>query len=171
MAVLAVRTYPDPVLALVAEAVREFGDDLERLIENMVETLSGSGIGIGLAAPQVGVSKRIFILDLSSVEGEETPLKVIINPKVTETEGEEEFEEGCLSLPGFSTMLKRPGRVVVEALDREGKPLSIEGEGLLARALQHEIDHLDGKLIIDRLNPIMRQFAKKRFLKSLANTG
>lgn len=171
MAVLDIRTYPDPVLTEKAEDVEEFDGSLLRLIDDMAQTLYSSETGIGLAATQVGVSKRVFILDLSSAKGEETPLVVCVNPEITEAEGEDENEEGCLSMPGFTAKIKRAGRVVVEARNRAGEPLKIEGTGILARALQHEIDHLDGKLIIDRLTPLKKQFARKRLKKSLAKTG
>ncbi|MGD0883599.1 MAG: peptide deformylase [Thermodesulfovibrionales bacterium] len=167
MAVLEIKKYPEPVLAKRAAPVKDIGGDIELLIDDMIETMYAAP-GIGLAAPQVGVSQRLIVLDVSLREGEEMPLIVLINPEILHAEGETESEEGCLSLPGFLTTVVRAEKVVVKGLDREGSPTEIEGEGLLSRALQHEIDHLNGRLLIDRISSIKREFFRKRFQKALS---
>lgn len=165
MALLEIKKYPDPVLKRRAEAVTVVDDELQTLIDDMIDTMYDAP-GVGLAAPQVGVSKQLAVIDISSKEAE-VPLIVLINPVVIEAEGAVEFEEGCLSLPEYTTKVKRSERVVVRAIDREGKKIEIDTEGLLAIALQHEIDHLDGILLIDRISPIKREFFKKRYQKAL----
>jgi peptide deformylase len=112
----------------------------------------------------VGVLKRLCVIDTRE---EKSPLIILINPVILEKEGVEESEEGCLSVPGYLPVIKRAAKVSVKGLNREGKPVEIEATGLLARVLQHEIDHLDGLLIIDRISPIKREFFKKRYKKSL----
>lgn len=170
MAVLTIRKYPDDVLKRKAAPVEAVDDELRRLADDMVETMYAAP-GVGLAAPQVGVSKRLVVLDLSTQEGEEGSLIVLFNPEITHAEGSAEMEEGCLSLPGFITKVKRAAEVTVRGLDREGKPVAIEAGGLLAIALQHELDHLDGMLILDRAGSLKREFYKKQVRKSLAKTG
>jgi peptide deformylase len=127
--------------------------------------------GIGLAAPQVGVSKRVIVVDVSTMDEELPGLIPLVNPEITQSEGEIEFEEGCLSLPGFTAMVKRAGRVCVRALDSDGKPIQLDAEGILAIALQHEMDHLEGTLLLDRTSPLRREFYKKKVKKSLAKAG
>lgn len=166
MAILPIRKYPDEVLKKKAAPVADINGSLQKLIKNMLETMYAAP-GIGLAAPQVGESRRLIVLDLSTTD-EKHPLIVLINPEITEAEGMVESEEGCLSVPGYSSVIKRAGNICVRGLDREGKPVEIEGTGLLARALQHEIDHLDGILYIDRMSAIKREFFKKRYQKTLS---
>lgn len=169
MAVLEIRKYPDPVLKKRALPVETVDDDLQQLIDDMIETMYVAP-GIGLAAPQVGVSSRVIVVDVSrKVEG--APLIVLINPEIKEEEGAVESEEGCLSLPEFTTKVRRAEKVVVEGLDREGKNVSIKTDGLLSMALQHEMDHINGILILDRTSFIKREFFKKRLQKSLARSG
>jgi peptide deformylase len=163
MAVLEIRKYPDEVLKKKALPVDNIDKDLQCLIDNMIETMYAAP-GIGLAAPQVGVSKRLIVIDVSTKD-EKHPLIVLINPEITEADSFIDSEEGCLSVPGYTSTIKRAGRVIVKGLDRNGKPVQIEGTGLLARALQHEIDHLDGILFVDRMSSIKREFFKKRYLK------
>lgn len=165
MAVLDIKKYPEAVLKKKSLPVDKFDKDLQRLIDDMIETMYAAP-GVGLAAPQVGVSKRLLVIDVSSKE-EEHPLVVLINPEIVESDGIADSEEGCLSLPEYSTTLKRADRVVVKGFDRDGKPVEIDADGLLARALQHEIDHLDGVLIVDRISAIKREFFKKKYLKSV----
>ncbi len=166
MAVLPIRKYPDEVLKKKAAPVADINGSLQRVIRDMVETMYAAP-GIGLAAPQVGESRRLIVLDLSTKE-EKQPLIVLINPEIIDTDGMIESDEGCLSVPGYSSVIKRAAAVLVRGLDKEGKPVEIEGTGLLARALQHEIDHLDGILYIDRMSAIKREFFKKRYQKTLS---
>jgi peptide deformylase len=146
--------YGERPLHAPAEPVSRFDQSLRTLIDDMVETMYGAP-GIGLAAPQVGVTLRVFVADLS-VGRDPRQLIVMINPEFVEREGTQLEEEGCLSLPGFNATVLRPSRAVVRGLDREGREQLIEGTGLLARAFQHEIDHLDGRLFVDRLRGIRR---------------
>jgi peptide deformylase len=170
MAVLEIKKYPDIILTERAVSVGKIDRSLQRLIDDMIETMYAAP-GVGLAAPQVGVSQRLIVVDISMrEEGAGNPLVVLINPEIVEHEGQEEGEEGCLSLPGYTTSVKRFSRILVKGLDRSGKPLKIEGSGLLSRALQHEIDHINGTLIIDRISPIKREFYKKKIKKALAKT-
>ncbi|MGO9016138.1 MAG: peptide deformylase [Dissulfurispiraceae bacterium] len=165
MAVLEIKKYPDEVLKRKALPVERVDDSLQRLIDDMIETMYAAP-GVGLAAPQVGVSKRLIVIDVSTRE-EKSPLIVLVNPQIIEADGFVEFEEGCLSVPEYITLITRAERTVVKGLDRKGAPVEIEGTGLLARALQHEIDHLDGVLFIDRMSSIKREFFKKRYRKTL----
>jgi len=165
MSVLEVKKYPEDVLKEKALAVDMAEMGLQRLIDNMIETMYASA-GIGLAAPQVGVKKRVIVVDVGPRE-EGQPLIVLINPEIILAEGLIESEEGCLSVPQYIAQIKRAERIIIRGVDREGKPLEIEATGLLARAFQHEIDHLDGVLIIDRISAIKREFFKKRYLKAL----
>jgi len=164
MAILEIKKYPEKVLKQKAKPVTLFDEELQNLIDNMIETMYAAP-GVGLAAPQVGKSKRLAVIDISSKE-DKFPLIVLINPVIMTFEGEIEFEEGCLSLPEYTAKVKRAEKVVVKAVDREGKGLEIEATDLLAVALQHEIDHLDGMLLIDRISPIKREFFKKRYKKT-----
>lgn len=163
MAILGIRKYPEKILKHKASPVKVIDKELQTLIDDMVETMYAAP-GVGLAAPQVGVSKRLAVIDIST-KGARMPLLVLINPEVVNKEGCIEFEEGCLSFPGYTAIVERAETMVVRAMDREGKLVEIESEGLLSIALQHEIDHLDGILLIDRISPIKREFFKKRFQK------
>lgn len=169
MAVLEIKRYPEKVLRQKAEPLGAVDNEIQRLIDDMIETMY-SAPGIGLAAPQVGVSKRLIVIDVGPRDEEKTPLIVLVNPEIISAEGEIESEEGCLSLPGYITNVKRSGSIIVSGLDRKGRPVEIKGEGLLSRALQHEIDHLDGTLLIDRISGIKREFFKKRFQKALVKS-
>ncbi len=165
MAVLDIKKYPDEVLKKKAVPVKNIDAAVQRLVDDMVETMYAAP-GIGLAAPQVGISQRIIVIDVSSQE-EKVPLIVLINPEIVEADGLVDSEEGCLSVPEYTAVIKRAERVVVKGLDIQGNPVEIEGTELLARALQHEIDHLDGILFVDRLSTIKREFFKKRYRKTL----
>ncbi len=169
MSVLEIRKYPDPVLKKKSLPVVDINGTLQKLIDNMVETMHAAP-GIGLAAPQVGKSKRLIVIDVSTRE-EIHPLIVLINPDIVQAEGRVVYEEGCLSVPGYTSSIPREERVCVRGFDRNGKPVEIEATGLLARALQHEIDHLDGTLFVDRMSPIKREFFRKRYLKKLRQTA
>ena len=152
-----------------SSSVEKIDADTQNLIEDMIETMHAAK-GVGLAANQVGVPKRVCVIDLGEKEDKGT-LLVLINPVIVEKEGAVEEKEGCLSIPGYSTVIKRAEKVYVKGLTREGKPLDIEGSGLLARALQHEIDHLDGLLIFDRMSPLKREFFKRRYKKRLSTVS
>jgi peptide deformylase len=167
MALLEIKKYPEQVLKRSAVPVKDINGELQTLIDNMIETMYAAP-GIGLAAPQVDVSKRLVVVDVSLREEEHTPLIILINPEVVHADGDIESEEGCLSLPGIVTSVKRAERVFIQGYDRRGNPIKIESEGLLSRVLQHEIDHLNGTLLIDRMSPIKREFYKKRLKKSLS---
>jgi peptide deformylase len=146
---LEIRIYPDPVLRRVAEPVTDFDEKLARLVHDMAETMYGSP-GVGLAAPQVGVSRRLFVIDITSPQREN--LLVFVNPEIVEREGEITWEEGCLSFPDIHTEVQRTRRLVVRAQDVEGETFELEAEDLLAVAIQHELDHLDGRLLIDNMS-------------------
>ncbi len=165
MALLEIKRYPEKILKEKTPVLKNIDAVTQRLVDDMIETMHAAH-GIGLAANQVGVLQRLCIIDLSSRENK-IPLIALINPVVVEKEGVAEAEEGCLSIPGYLTTLKRAEKVLVRGVDREGKEIEIEGTGLLARALQHEIDHLEGLLFIDRMSPIRREFFKRRYKKFL----
>jgi peptide deformylase len=160
MALLTILHHPDPRLRDKARKVERFDAALQVLIDDMFETMYAAP-GVGLAATQVGIAQRIAVMDCSREEGRREPL-VMINPEIVEKTEPEEVEEGCLSVPGVAETLKRFGRVKARALDRHGKPFEVEAEGLLAQCIQHEIDHLDGKLYIDRLSSLKRERLLKR---------
>lgn len=163
MAILDIKKYPARVLKHKAAPVTVIDDELQQLIDDMLETMYAAP-GVGLAAPQVGISKRLAVIDISARE-ESVPLLVLINPVILKQEGEIEFEEGCLSVPDYTAKVKRAENLVLTAIDRSGNQVEIETGGLLSIAVQHEIDHLDGILFIDRLSPIKREFIKKKFKK------
>jgi peptide deformylase len=146
-----------------AEVVVDFDETLRALIDDMVDTMYAAP-GVGLAAPQVGVALRVCVIDLS-VGKRGGELFALVNPEFVEREGMQLEEEGCLSVPGFNATVARPARAVVRAQDREGQERIIEGTGLLARALQHEIDHLDGTLFLDRLRGIKRDLIVRKIRK------
>ncbi|HUJ90100.1 MAG TPA: peptide deformylase [Syntrophorhabdales bacterium] len=162
MAIHQVRKYPDPVLRKVAEKVTDISTELCQLSGDMIETMRAAR-GIGLAANQIGVSLRIISIE-AGLEKETLPL-ILLNPEIVEVASEEIAEEGCLSLPGFYETVKRARQVSVKAITLEGKEFSMECEGLLARAFQHEIDHLNGILLVDHLSPIKRQLFRKEYMK------
>jgi peptide deformylase len=165
MAVLTIRKYPDKVLKRKSEPVEAGDKTLACLIEDMIETLHAS-YGVGLAAPQVGVQKRLIVVDVSGHDEDDNDLLVLINPEIVEADEIIDSEEGCLSVPEYVAHIKRAARVVVKGLDRNCKPIEVEAHGLMARALQHEIDHLDGILIIDRLSALKREFFEKKHQKA-----
>jgi peptide deformylase len=155
--------YGDAPLHQTAKDVIQFDDQLQRLIDDMVETMYAAP-GIGLAATQVGVPLRVFVVDLS-VGRDPSKLIVMVNPEWVEREGMQLEEEGCLSVPGFNATVVRPSRAVVRGLDRDGEPQTVEGNELLARALQHEIDHLDGVVFVDRLRGIKRDMIVRKITR------
>jgi peptide deformylase len=160
--------YGADVLHAPAAVVTEVTPEIDRLIIDMVETMYAAP-GIGLAAPQVGVPLRILVIDLS-IGRDPKGLITMINPEFVQRDGMQLEEEGCLSVPGFNATVVRPLRAVVKGLDREGHPQQIEAEGLLARAFQHEIDHLDGMLFVDRLRGIKKEMIVRK-IRKLAKAG
>jgi peptide deformylase len=155
-------------LHVPARRVETFDAALQQLIDDMIETMYAAP-GIGLAAPQIGVPQRVCVLDLS-VGKRGGELMTLVNPEFVERDGMQLEDEGCLSVPGFNATVARPSRVVVRAQDRDGNERTVEGTGLLARALQHEIDHLDGKLFLDRLRGIKREVIVRK-IKKLQRSG
>jgi peptide deformylase len=168
MAVLPILEYPHPTLRRVAEPVETVDDEVRKLVDDMAETMYAAP-GVGLAAPQVGVSKRMFVIDIAA-EDEPSNLLALINPRFVSREGDVVWEEGCLSFPGVHEDVQRAEQVVVQALDRDGNPFEVEAEGLMAVALQHEYDHLEGVLIVDHVSYFKRRQIdrdlKKRALKT-----
>ena len=160
--------YGEQLLHQPAAAVPEITPQIQQLIDDMIETMYAAP-GIGLAAPQVGAGLRIFVVDLS-VGRDPNGLLTFINPVFVERDGVQLEEEGCLSLPGFNATVVRPARAVVKGLDRSGAERQVEGKGLLARAFQHEMDHLDGRLFVDRLRGIKRDLIVRK-IKKLARAG
>jgi peptide deformylase len=155
--------YPDPVLQRPSEPVSEFNEELRTLVDDMFESMYAAH-GIGLAAPQVGISKRLTVIDLSFQKTPEEKL-VLINPEIIYREGKQYGDEGCLSLPDIHEKVSRAAKVKVRAQDVEGKWFEIEGDELLARAFQHEIDHLDGVLFIFRVSALKRDLILRRIRK------
>ena len=161
MARLSILEYPDPRLRTVARAVDRVDDDIRRLIDDMFETMYEAP-GVGLAASQVNVHKRIIVVDVS--EKRDTPY-AFINPKIELLEGAQETSEGCLSVPGFYELVTRAERIRVQALDRDGKPFELTTDGMLSVCIQHECDHLEGKLFVDYLSGLKRQRIRKKLEK------
>jgi peptide deformylase len=155
--------YGDDVLHARAKSVDAVTSEIDRLVEDMIETMYAAP-GIGLAAPQVGVPLRIFVIDVS-VGRDPSALLVMINPEFVERDGMQLEEEGCLSVPGFNATVVRPSRAVLKGLSRQGEPQQLEGSGLLARAFQHEMDHLDGTLFVDRLRGLKRDLIVRKIRK------
>ncbi|MBI4819937.1 MAG: peptide deformylase [Deltaproteobacteria bacterium] len=170
MAILDILTYPDPRLAELSKPVVLVDDGTRQLIADMFETMYLND-GVGLAAPQVGVLQRIIVVDVAPREdenGKPTEARqpvAVVNPAVQSKKGQVSWEEGCLSVPGLSEEVSRAAEVVVTGLDPQGQPLHIEAKGLLAVCLQHEIDHLDGVLFVDRLSRLKQSLVKKRLKK------
>ena len=158
----------DSILSETARPVEVITPEIETLIDDMIETMYAAP-GIGLAAPQVGVALRIFVLDLS-VGRDPAALHVMVNPEFVERDGMQLEEEGCLSVPGFTSTVVRPKRVVVKGLNRQGESQTLEGTDLMARALQHEIDHLNGCLFVDRLRGISKDLIVRK-IKKLTKAG
>lgn len=169
MAVLEVLKYPNPALKSKAMPVKEIDSELRGLINDMAETMYARS-AVGLAAPQVGKLLKVAVIDVTP-KAEGKNLIVLINPRIVAKEGETVLEEGCLSIPDYREEIKRWGRVKVEAMDQEGNIREIEGEGLLSIALQHETDHLDGMLIIDRISSLKRSIFKQTMKKKLLAKG
>ena len=170
MALRRIELYGSKVLRRPADPVDEIDDEVRALVRDMFETMYDAK-GIGLAAPQVGISRRIVVLDVEGESGESNPV-ALVNPRLaSRTTKKDKQAEGCLSVPGVEGIVQRPVSVVVDGMDPEGRSVRLEAEGLFARALQHEIDHLDGVLFIDRLSPLKRQLLLKKWRKLQAEAA
>lgn len=157
-----IRTFGDPVLATRAGEVTDISGKVVRIVDEMFETLYRSDSGIGLAAPQVGIQRQIFVWDM-----DDDP-RVIINPKIVESDGEWVYDEGCLSIPGLYVEMTRPKRVLMTGVDLDGNEVSIEADELEARLFQHELDHLNGVLMFDRMQPDQRKRALEEYKRLVA---
>lgn len=163
MAIRSILHYPDPRLREKGAPVERITPEIQKLVDDMAETMYAAP-GVGLAATQIGEPHRVFLIDIAA-EDEPSKLHVFINPVIVLKEGEENGPEGCLSFPGISEDIKRAARVTVKALDREGKPFELHADGLLAVAIQHENDHLDGVLMIDRMGMLKKRIVQRKMSK------
>jgi peptide deformylase len=161
MALLPILEYPDPRLHRIAEPVAKVDESVRKLISDLADTMYAAP-GIGLAATQCDVHRRVIVIDVSETRDQ---LLVLVDPVILRTDGEQVFEEGCLSVPGVHEEVKRAERVVVEALDRDGRRFTLEASGLLAVCIQHEMDHLMGKVFVEHLSPLKRNRAVQRLRK------
>ncbi|WP_294613340.1 peptide deformylase [uncultured Gilliamella sp.] len=162
MAILPILRFPDERLRKIAKPVSQFTPELQTTIDNMIETMYSSENGIGLAATQVNVHEQIIVIDVSP---DKSQLYVIINPEVISQQGETGIEEGCLSIPDCHGFVPRSEKIKIKALDRHGKPYEIDADELLAICIQHEMDHLKGKLFVDYLSPLKRQRIEQKMKK------
>ena len=164
MAKLPIVTLPDPILRKLSTPVERVDDELRQLADDMLKTMYDAP-GVGLAAIQVGVPRRLFVLDVADEDEKPAPL-VLFNPEIVALGSETRLhEEGCLSIPDFRVEIERPASLTLSYIDREGNPRELDAEGLLATAIQHEVNHLDGKLIIDFLSPLKRDMVVRKFKK------
>lgn len=160
--------FGEQVLHREAQPVVDIGAEIAALVQDMIETMYAAP-GVGLAAPQIGVPLRVFVVDVSGGRSKEG-LMTFINPEFVEREGMQLEEEGCLSVPGFNATVARPSRAAMKGLDLDGRERTVEGTGLLARAFQHEMDHLEGRVFVDRLRGIQRDLIVRR-IRKLSRTG
>jgi peptide deformylase len=167
MAILEILHYPDPRLRNEALAVEEVNPEIKKLVTDMFETMYDAP-GIGLASIQVNVPKRVIVVDIT--EEHDQPL-CFINPQIISKDGEEEMDEGCLSVPGFYETVQRAEKIRVKALNENGEEFEMDAEGLLAVCIQHEIDHLDGKLFVDYISPLKRNRIRKKLEKDIKKSG
>jgi peptide deformylase len=167
MAVLSILRYPDPRLYKKATPVTEFDAGLRTLVENMAETMYAAP-GVGLAATQVDVHRQVIVIDISR---DKSQLCVLINPEITEREGQQYCDEGCLSVPGIYEPVERAERIKVRALDQQGEPFALDADGLLAVCIQHEMDHLQGKVFVDHLSRLKQSRIKAKLQKQLRETA
>ncbi len=167
MAVLSILRYPDPRLYKKAKLVTEFDAGLRTLVENMAETMYAAP-GVGLAATQVDVHRQVIVIDISR---DKSQLCVLINPEITEREGQQYCDEGCLSVPGIYEPVERAERIKVRALDQQGEPFALDADGLLAVCIQHEMDHLQGKVFVDHLSRLKQSRIKAKLQKQLRETA
>jgi peptide deformylase len=163
MAIREILKYPHPLLKKRSQEVERIDGELKKLIQDMTETMYDAG-GVGLAAPQVGISTRVIVVDVSPIDPQQT-FFVMINPEIVLEGGDIDHEEGCLSVPDCLEKVKRKEKVRVLGISPEGRKVEISGEGILAFALQHEIDHLDGVLIVDRVSPLKRDVYRRKAKK------
>lgn len=161
MALLNILKYPDPKLHMVSEPVAVVDDEIRQLVDDMTETMYEAP-GIGLAAPQVDVRKRLIVVDITE---ERQGLRAFINPEIIKSSGTEETEEGCLSVPGVYAPVQRAEKITVRALDRDGQVFELDADGMLAVCIQHEIDHLDGKVFVDYLSKLKQERIRKKMKK------
>jgi peptide deformylase len=168
MAVRTILHYPDKRLRELAQPVTRFDAELTRLLDDMAETMYAAP-GVGLAASQIGVALQVFLVDVSHGDDQPSDLRVFINPQIIETVGEVCYEEGCLSFPGIHEEVRRAERVTVRAQDAQGQAFELEAEGLLAIAIQHENDHLNGKLMVDHLSMLRRRLVHRSMMKRAAS--
>jgi len=166
MAILGILHYPDERLHKIAQPVTEVNAEIRRLVDDMAETMYAAP-GIGLAATQVNVHRQVIVIDTSE---EKNRLLVLINPRIVASSGVKDYEEGCLSVPGIYEKVRRPDRITVEALDRDGKPFSLEADGLLAVCIQHEMDHLNGKVFVEYLSQLKQGRIRSKLKKRLRET-
>jgi peptide deformylase len=169
MAIRKILHYPDKRLRVPGEKVTDFGPELQQLIDDMAETMYAAP-GVGLAATQIGEARLLFIVDVSHSDGP-TDLRIFINPEIIDADGEIDWEEGCLSFPGVHQEIARAERIKMRAQDRTGVWFEVEADGLMAIALQHENDHLNGKLMIDHLSPLKRRIVHRAMQKRAASAG
>ena len=165
MALLKIEILGAPILREEADEVTDFDGDIRKLVDDMLETMYHAR-GIGLAAPQIGVSRRVLVVDVGEVDEEAAGPLALVNPEVVEASKEKErAAEGCLSIPGMEEVVERPARVRIQGYSPDGEPVAVEASGMFGRALQHEIDHLDGVLFIDRVSPLKRKLLLKKWKK------
>lgn len=162
MALRKILVFPHPNLRIKAKPVEQVDDEIRELVQDMFETMYDAP-GIGLAATQIDVHKRVIVMDISENKNEP---RVFINPEILAAAGEEEFEEGCLSVPGFYETVKRPETVRIRAMNEHGEAFEIDADGLLAVCIQHEIDHLEGKVFVDYISSLKRDRIRKKLLKA-----
>lgn len=163
---LEILQYPDPRLKEKGEPVTEFNAELHKLLDDMAETMYAAN-GIGLAATQVGEKRRLFVIDIGEQEEKPRKLYEFINPKIEKGQGKITFEEGCLSVPNYTDEVTRKEKITVRYQDRHGMPQTLEAEGLLAVCIQHENDHLDGIVFVDRLSPLKRRMARRKIERAV----
>lgn len=174
MAILPILIYPDPLLKQKSIPVEIIDDEVVNLAENMLETMyQAPGTGVGLAAPQVGRNQRLIVIDINrrAEEPDDSKPIILVNPEIVESEGEITYDEGCLSVPGYTIDITRSEKIKVCGLDLEGNSVEIEADELLAIILQHEIDHLDGNLIIDHVSPLKRELYRRKLKKAQQENG
>jgi len=169
MAIREILKYPNPLLKKRSEEVDQIDGEIKRLVQDMIETMYDAG-GVGLAAPQVGISRRVIVVDVSPIDPQQA-LFAMINPEIVSEEGEVDHEEGCLSVPDCLEKVKRREKVRVRGTSLEGGEVEISGEGMLAFALQHELDHLNGILILDRVSPLRRDIYRRKVKKEKRRDG